>query len=78
MTTVADARSGGIPISTCLDPKMMTDIQIAISRLVGKVSQLLGNFTTDLAESWMHMRMKFDGGKVVNRSQSGSFQQEPD
>ena len=52
----------------------MTDIQIAISRLVGKASQLLGNFTTNLAESWMHMRMKFDGGKVINRSQSGSFQ----
>jgi len=36
--------------------------------------QLLGNFTMNLAESWMHMRCKFDGGKVVNRSQSGSFQ----
>ena len=66
---------GGVEfLYTCLDPKIMTDIQIAISRLVGKASQLLGNFTTNLAESWMHMRMKFDGGKVVNRSQSGSFQ----
>ena len=33
-----------------------------------------GNFTTNLAESWMHIRSKFDGGKVINRSQSGSWQ----
>ena len=33
-----------------------------------------GNFTTNLAESWMHIRAKFDGGKVINRSQSGSWE----
>ena len=35
---------------------------------------LAGNFTTNLAESWMHIRSKFDGGKQINRSQSGSWQ----
>ena len=35
---------------------------------------LLGNFTTNLAESWMHIRSKFDGGKQINRSQAGSWQ----
>ena len=34
----------------------------------------LGNFTTNLAETWMHIRCKFDGGKQINRSQSGSWQ----
>ncbi len=32
------------------------------------------NVTTNLAESWMHVRSKFDGGKVINRSQSGSWE----
>ena len=51
---------------------MMHDIQTALSRLVSKASQLIENVTTNVAESWMHIRSKYDGGKVVNRSQSGS------
>ena len=42
--------------------------------LVAKASQLIGNETTNLAECWMHIRSKFDGGKVINRSQSGSWE----
>jgi len=53
---------------------MMADIQTALSRLVAKAGQLIGNFTTNLAECWMLICTKFDGGKVINRSQSGSFQ----
>ena len=34
----------------------------------------VGNFTTNLAESWMHIRSKFDGGKQINRSQAGSWE----
>ena len=34
----------------------------------------LGNFTTNLAESLMHICSKFDGGKQINRSQAGSWQ----
>ena len=44
------------------------------SRLLGKARQLISNDTTNLAESWMYVRSKFDGGKVINRSQSGSWQ----
>ena len=44
-----------------------------LSRLVAKASQLLGSNTTNLAECWMHVRTKFDRGKDINRSQSGSF-----
>ena len=39
-----------------------------------KAPQLIGNFTTNLAEGWMNVRCKFDGGKFVNRSQSGSWE----
>ena len=61
-------------IHTPIDSKMMADIQVTVGRLIAKAGQLIGNFTSNLAEVWMHMRCKFDGGKVINRSQSGSFQ----
>ena len=53
---------------------MIHDIQALLSKLVAKAAQLLGNVTTNLAECWMHIRSKFDGGKVINRSQSGSWE----
>ena len=63
-----DATQGN-PEPVELNDKMMHDIQMLVARLVEKASQLLGNFTTNLAESLMHIRSKFDGGKVINRSQ---------
>ena len=62
--TMSIARDGGTHRETSIDPKMMIDIQKQVSRLVAKAGQLIGNFTTNLAESWMHMRTKFDGGKL--------------
>ncbi len=56
--------------ATEINPKMYHDIQV----LVAKAEQLIDNVTTNLAESWMHVRTKFDGGKVINRSQSGSWE----
>ena len=32
------------------------------------------NFITNLAEGYMHIRSKFDGGKQIYRSQSGSWE----
>ena len=49
-------------------------MQILVDRLASKSSRLIKNFTTNIAENWMHVRCKFDGGKYVNGSQSGSFQ----
>ena len=70
-----DQEPTGIPHSPIpLNEKMLHDIQVLVSRLVRKAGQLIGNFTTNLAESWMHVRSKFDGGKVINRSQSGSWE----
>ena len=65
-----EALQGGTTAVT-IDPKMHHDIQVILSRLVAKAEQLIDNVTTNLAESWMHVRSKFDGGKVINRSQSG-------
>ena len=68
-----DVRQGGLT-PTEVNPKLYHDVQTALSRLVGKAAQLIGNCTTNLAECWMHIRAKFDGGKVINRSQSGSWE----
>lgn len=73
LATESDARQGGT-ICTEIDPIMMHDIQAIVGRLVAKAGQLIGNFTTNLAEGWMQIRSKFDGGKVINRSQSGSWE----
>lgn len=71
--TEKDARRGG-QIPTTINPKLHHDIQTALTRLVRKANQLIDNETTNIAESWMHIRSKFDGGKVINRSQSGSWE----
>ena len=49
-------------------------IQSLVSRLVSKAGRLIHNTTTNLAENWIQIRCKFDGGKVINRSQSVFFQ----
>ena len=67
-----DLKQGGLT-STEVDTNLYHDIQATLSRLIGKADQLLDNCTTNLAESWMNIRTKFDGGKVINRCQSGSW-----
>lgn len=71
--TEREVRHGG-PVPSEIDTQMMHDIQVLVSRLVMKSRQLIRNFTTNLVEGWMQVRCKFDGGKVVNRSQSGSWE----
>jgi len=38
-----------------IDPQMMYEIKLLLLRLVAKASQLIDNFTTNLAEGWMHV-----------------------
>ena len=71
--TEREARCGG-QVPTQINPQMMHDIQVLVSRLVAKSRQLIRNFTTNLVEGWMNIRCKFDGGKLVNWSQSGSWE----
>ena len=68
-----EAHLGGLT-PTKVNDKMLYDIQTVLNRLIAKANKLLGNHTTNLAECWMHMRTKFDGEKVINRSQSGSWE----
>ena len=52
-----------------LDKKLMHDVQMLVSRLVEKAPQLIDNFIANLAEAWMHIRCKFDRGKVIHQPQ---------
>lgn len=49
-------------------------IQRAGDRLLSNAGSLITNSTSNLAECFMGIRCKFDGGKVFNRIQRGSFQ----
>ena len=58
----SETRRGGLtPVE--VDPKMLHNISVVLSRLVARSEQLIGNHTTNLVECWMHIRAKFDGGK---------------
>lgn len=49
-------------------------IQRAGDKLVSDAASLISNSTSNLAECFMGIRCKLDGGKVFNRIQRGSFQ----
>ena len=71
-TEEASRKGGEIPLE--VSPKLLHDVQLLVSKLAAKSRQLIGNHTTNLAEAWMHVRCKFDGGKVIKCSQRGSRQ----
>jgi hypothetical protein len=52
---------------------MLRDVSFLLQRLAAKAERLIGNFTTNLAECWMQIRSKFDGGKLFNRTNRGSW-----
>ena len=54
-----------------LPPNLLFKIDRAGDRLVNKATQLISNSTTNLSECYMSIRAKMDGGKQINRIQSG-------
>ena len=52
---------------------LINDVLVILNKVADKTERLIGNFTTNLAESWMAIRAKFDGGKVINRCGKGSW-----
>ncbi len=49
-----------------LEGDLLRDVSIILGRLVAKADKLINNETSNLAENWMAIRSKFDGGKKVN------------
>ena len=59
--------------TNCFNKKLINDISVILNRVAVKSERLIGNFTTNLAECWMHIRSKFDGGKFFNHCSRGSW-----
>ena len=59
--------------SCTLNPKILKDVGIILNRVAQKSARLIGNYTTNLAECWMHIRTKVDGGKMFNHCSRGSW-----
>ena len=57
-----------------LTPNLLFEVERAGDRLVNKAAQLITNKTTNLSECFMSIRAKMNGGKQINRIQSGSFE----
>ena len=53
--------------------KLLNDMSVILNGVAAKSDRLIGNHTTNLAEYWMHIRTKFDGGKMYNHSSRGSW-----
>ncbi|CAC5378247.1 unnamed protein product [Mytilus coruscus] len=56
-----------------LQSGMRRDLALLLNNVARKARSLIGNFTTNLEECWMHMRTKFDGGKLLNHCNRGSW-----
>ena len=69
-----EARSGYTASLDQLPPGLFFQVLHAGDRLVSLTGQLIDNQTSNLAESYMGIRTYFDGGKIFNRVQSGSFE----
>ena len=65
-------RQGGTQTSST-STELLKDLYFLLDRLAEKADRLIGNFTSNLAESWMHIRCKFDGAKSSNKCFKGSF-----
>ncbi|CAC5385731.1 unnamed protein product [Mytilus coruscus] len=55
-----------------VEQHIIKDVLTLLNRIAEKSDRLISNSTTNLAESWMYIRTKFDGGKVYNLCNRGS------
>ncbi len=56
-----------------LEGDLLYDISRLLQRLADKAGSVIGNNTSNLAENYMSIRCKFDGGKKINRCHRKSW-----
>ncbi|VDI56717.1 Hypothetical predicted protein [Mytilus galloprovincialis] len=71
--TQEQARFGTTIANSNVEQHIMKDVTNLLCRIAEKTDRIINNSTTNLAESWMHIRTKFDGGKVHNHCNRGSW-----
>ena len=58
---------------SAVDSDIRKEVCFLLNRLASKADKLIYDFTTNIAEAWMSIRSKFDGGKRVNRTGGRSW-----
>ena len=56
-----------------VEQHIIKDVTKLLCRISEKADRFTNNSTTNLAESWMHIQTQFDGGKVHNLCNRGSW-----
>ena len=69
-----NARSGGHYMIDKLPMGLISEVLKRGDRIVSLAGQLIANKTSNLAETYMSINAKFNGGKQINRIQRGSFE----
>ena len=69
-----NARLGGQYLIDKLPTGLMNEVLKKGDRIVSLAAQLVTNKTSNMAETYMSINAKFNGGKQVNRIQRGSFE----
>ena len=73
ITSQESSRYGSATNYQNVEQHIITDVTTILNRIAEKSDRLINNSTTNLAENWMHIRTKFDGGKVHNICNRGSW-----
>ena len=68
-----EARNGTTIDYHNVEQHIIKDVLLLLCKIAEKSVRLINNSTTNLAECWMHIRTKFDGGKVHNLCNRGSW-----
>lgn len=69
-----NSRLGGRYVLDKLPTGLLNEILKRGDRIVSLAGQLVTNKTSNLAETYMSVNAKFNGGKQINRIQRGSFE----
>ena len=56
-----------------IEAQIIRDVSLILNNVADKAERLINNNTTNLCESWMSVRSKFDGGKQINRTNRFSW-----
>jgi hypothetical protein len=68
-----EARNGTTIDYRNVEEHIIKDVLLLLCKIAEKSERLINNSNTNLAECWMHIRTKFDGGKVHNLCNRGSL-----
>ncbi|OWF56516.1 hypothetical protein KP79_PYT05334 [Mizuhopecten yessoensis] len=73
VTAQDESRLGTSTVYSKVEKFLLKDMSNILATIADKISRLIGCITTNLVECWMHIRSKFDCGKVYKLCNRGSW-----